>query len=175
MGVFAETEPANPEVAQKLKEEYLAKFLEAADEYSNSIAGVQALLEAASIKAELEGPTQAMELLRKAKAAARGTDLAALASMRIAGALELSDDFAGAAQEYEEAANHEDFPGRLPAMVEAARCYAAAGDDQRASALFARLESEAPDFAMPPHVRNQLSALSAEPVNTAAAESEESE
>ena len=167
-GVFAETTPANPEVAKQLKDEYLEKFLAAADEYSGSVAGIQALLEAASIKAELEGPSEAMELLRKAKAAASGSDLASLASMRIAGALELTDDPEGAAREYEEAANSETFPGRLQALVEAARCYADAGDDQRAVALFARLESEAPEFAMPPHVRSQLQALSDEPVSTAA-------
>lgn len=168
VGVFAETTPANPEVAKQLKDEYLAKFLAAADEYSGSVAGIQALLEAATIKAELEGPAEAMELLRKAKAAASGSDLASLASMRIAGALELTDDLEGAAREYEEAANSDTFPGRLQALVEAARCYADAGDEQRAIALFARLESEAPDFAMRPHVRSRLQALSEGPVSTAA-------
>jgi hypothetical protein len=171
-GAFTETEPANPEAGKKLREEYLEKFLALSEEHANSVAGIQALFEAAELKARLEGPEASIELLRKAKAQApSGSPLEGVASMRLATALEGLERWAEAGEAYAAAADVNDFPGSPHALAEAARCMLQAGDEPRARSLYTRLGSEAPDHPLPPYLQSRLEKL-VTPVNTAAQEPE---
>ncbi len=60
------------------------------------------------------------------------------------------------------AAGIADFPIRNLALAEAARCYAEAGNDAKALALFDRLQSAAPDFQAAPHIMARMSELRAQ-------------
>jgi len=158
-GTFRESVAADPKVHRNVQEEYLPKFQQVAEDYPRTTAGVQALLEAATISVELEGIPQGIELLREAKTASSNASLRALVSMRLAGLLEASGELKAAAAEFELASLEKAFPARFEALGEAARISAEAGDDQRAVAFFLRLESESPDFQLLPHVRHRLSLL----------------
>jgi hypothetical protein len=71
-----------------------------------------------------------------------GSALAALARTRLAGGLEAAGDPAAAAEAYLSAGQIEAFPGRIPALGDAARCFAQAGQNERALEVFAGLSEE---------------------------------
>lgn len=155
-GVFQESVPADSAVHKKVQKEYLSRFRQAAKNYPRTTAGVQALLEAATISVEFEGIPQGIELLREAKTGSRTPDLRSLVSMRLGGLLEAAGELTAAGEEYLLASANESFPARFEALGEAARCFAEAGDEQQAVALFSKLETESPGFQLLPHVRHRL-------------------
>jgi thioredoxin-like negative regulator of GroEL len=55
----------------------------------------------------------------------------------------------------------EEMPTRYQALGDAARCFAEAGDVKRALAIFERIETEAPDAALPAHTKARLLELRA--------------
>ena len=78
---------------------------------------------------------------------------------RIAQAYEDAGRWQEAATKHEEAAALEGFPLRHWARVGAARCFARAGQNERALELFERVEADAPDLNLPTHVRVRLREL----------------
>jgi hypothetical protein len=52
-------------------------------------------------------------------------------------------------------------PTRFQALGDAARCFAEAGDAERAVAIFARIESEGADAVLPAHTKARLLELRA--------------
>ena len=68
---------------------------------------------------------------------------------------EQADHFAEAAALHEQAAALKGYPLRDYALADAARCRAIAGELDAARALYARLDTQAPDLQLPDYQRMQ--------------------
>ena len=95
------------------------------------------------------------------KLPAVGPALETLALSRLARALESRSRWAEAGAAHERAGGIEEMPTRHQSLGDAARCFAEAGEVERALAIFERIETEAPDAAIPPHTRARLLELRA--------------
>jgi tetratricopeptide (TPR) repeat protein len=136
-------EPANAEAAAATRQEYATRLYEAADRLAGTRAGLAARLQAGTLQSELGESASALATWRKAaEEAPAGSALAALAQVRLAGGLEAAGDTAAAAEAYLTAGGVEDFPGRIPALGNAARCLADAGQNERALEVFGGLLAE---------------------------------
>lgn len=157
-------EPANPETARSVREEYVVKLADVADEHDGSAAAVEARILAGNLREELGEPAAARDSFEAAvEGAPGGSELEALAQARLAESLESAGGWSEAADAWERAAEIESYPLRLEALGFAARARAAAGETERALALTDRLESEAGEATprLPAHVRSQLDELRA--------------
>jgi tetratricopeptide (TPR) repeat protein len=161
-GQIEEPELANPAAAMAIREEYVAKFQAVAKEHSGTVAGTLALFEAAELLNRLGRPEQAEEIWREARASASGNPgLYGLLHQRIGQAHEARQAWAEAAAAHQEAGHTAGYPLRHWALVDAARCFAAAGEPEHALALYEEVEREAPDLNLPDHLRAQLRELRA--------------
>ena len=151
-------EPANPEVAERTRTEYAERFMAVANEHAGTTAAAVAWLETGHLQTELGRLEAAAESFGRARDEAKGSALEALGSIRLAGLAEDRGDFAVAAEAYELAADVEAYPLRANALGDAARCWAAAGEESKALEVFQRLEAGFPDANVPP----QIQALGAE-------------
>jgi tetratricopeptide (TPR) repeat protein len=146
-------EPANPDLALRTRSEYLDRFESVGREYGGTAAGSLAWLEAGNLAAALGRTEEAIGHFEAARAsAARHPEIASLAWMRLADLAEARGDWTGAAEAFEAAAAAPTFPLQASALSEAARCWAAAGEPQKALATFQRLESEFPDTSPAPSI-----------------------
>ena len=136
-------EPANAEAAAATRREYATRLNDAADRLGGTRAGLTARLEAGTLEAALGETEAALGTWRKAaEDAPRGSALAAVAQVRLAAGLEAAGDPAAAAEAYLKAGQSPDFPGRVLALGDAARCFAEAGQNGRALEVFAGLSPE---------------------------------
>lgn len=159
-GARSVPEPANPALGQTTRAEFAAKLLAAANNHERSPAAVLGRLQAADLldgNGDTAGAFAARELA--AKAAPRGTGVAAIALSRYAVALEAKGDLEAAANAFAEAGEI-DAPSRALALADAARCFAQLGQKERALALFAQAEKLGAD-AVPAYVRERLLELRA--------------
>jgi tetratricopeptide (TPR) repeat protein len=155
-------EPANPETALRVREEYLARFDEVASEYPGTAGAALAGLEAGLLEQALGKDEAAVETWREAAAdLGPGSTLTALIELRVAEAHENDGRWVDAGEAFERAADVESFPLRLTARAEAARCYAEGGDVDRALATYARVKSEDPEVFLPEHLDFRLRELEA--------------
>jgi tetratricopeptide (TPR) repeat protein len=155
-------ELANPQAAQAIREEYLAKFRAVADEHRGTVAGTLALFETADLLEKLGREGEMADAWQAALDGAAGNPaLEGLLLRRVADVEEARGNWAAAAAAQERAGDLEGFPLRHWALLDAARCYAAAGDPARALALFDRVSTEAPDLPVPVHLRVQFRELRA--------------
>ena len=152
-------EPANPELAERARTEYAEKFSEIARTHKGTSAGALAWLEAGNLQAELGKTEHAVVSFEAARDAGNGLAIEAIASTRLAGLAEDRGDSAGAAKAYERAAAVEAFPLRGEALTEAARCWVAAGEKDRALAVYQRFESEFPDEVVAPQIEALIAEL----------------
>jgi tetratricopeptide (TPR) repeat protein len=157
-------ELANPTAAKQIREEYATKYGEIADDYAGTVAGVLARLEQGNLSeagGDLEGSIQ---IWRDTLAGLSGSrKLEAIVHQRIGQAYEDVDQWLSAAEAHEAAAQIESYPLRYWAMADAARCFAQAGERDRARSLAARLDLEAPSLRLPDHVRTMLRELRNDP------------
>jgi tetratricopeptide (TPR) repeat protein len=161
-GAIEEPELANPEAAVAIREEYVAEFKAVAEEHSGSVAGTLALFEAAELLHRLGRPEQAEEIWREAlENTSDNPGLHGILQQRVGQAHEERQDWAEAAAMHQEAGRTVGYPLRYWALVDAARCYAAAGESERALALYEEVEREAPDLNLPDHLRAQFRELRA--------------
>jgi hypothetical protein len=152
-------EPANAEAAAKTRREYATQLLDAADRLSGTRAAVSARLEAGTLEAELGDREAALATWRAAAdAAPRRSALEALVRTRLAAGLENAGDAAGAAEAYLAAGQVKDYPGRVLALGDAARCFAEAGQSDRALEVFSGL-SDAEKSKLPVYVAARLTEL----------------
>lgn len=151
-GGAAIPEPANPELAERTRRDFAERFVRVAKKYPGTAAGALAWLEAGKLQAELGQPEEAEESFVAARDAAGNRAIAALASTRLAELAEERGDPAAAAAAYEAAADIEVYPLRAQALTQAARCWAQAGDSDRALAAFQRFEAEFPDEVAAPEI-----------------------
>lgn len=161
---FALEEPelANPAAGAVIREQYLGEFRAVAEEHQGTVAGTLALFETADLLEKLGREEQSLEAWNAALDSASGNPaLEGLLYQRIAATRETRGEWGEAAAAHEQAAALAGYPLRYWALADAARCYAAAGEPDRALALYERLEQEAPDLPLPPHLRQQRQELRA--------------
>ena len=146
-------EPANPDLALRTQTEYLARFERLGREHGGTAAGSLAWLEAGNLATELGRPERAFDHFAAARASASDhPEIASLAWMRMADTAEARSDWKAAAEAFEAAAGPSAFPLQATALSEAARCWVAAGEPEKALATFQRLESEFPDTTPAPSI-----------------------
>jgi tetratricopeptide (TPR) repeat protein len=147
-------ELANPEAARSVREAYLERFREVAEAHAGTAAGALARVHEAQVLSQQGESQQALELLRQTAAGLapdaplRGVVLAHQARLH-----EAAGQWGEAAEAHAAAGGIEGFGLRFWALADAARCFAQAGDRERAREIFDRLEAEAPSFELPAHLR----------------------
>lgn len=153
-------EPANPETARAVREEYVEKFVALAAEYDGQTVSAFALLDAGAIQQELGEPEAAIATFgRGLQAISKNDPVRPFLHISSAAVHEEVEAWGAAAAEYRAAADDVDFPLRWEALASAGRCYAHAGDAGQALAAFEQLETEAPDYRMPPYLKATYSEL----------------
>ena len=152
-------EPANPELGMATREEYVDRFAAVAREHEGTASGALAWLEAGHLQVQLGRVEAAAESFGRARDSAHGTAVAALAETRLANLAEERGDAKTAAQAYEAAAAIESYPLRAGALADAARCWADAGDADKALAAYRRLETEFPDVQPAPPIQARMGEL----------------
>ena len=166
MGAAAEdiviAEPANPETARRVREEYVARFQKVATEHAGTAGGAVAALETGLLEQALGEPDAALATWQEAASQADASSpLRALLELRVAAAHETDGRWTEAGEAFERAAAIQDFPLRQTARAEAARCYAEAGELDRAIAAYEQAKREAPDAFLPEHVESRMQELQA--------------
>jgi len=162
-GAIEVPELANPEAAKRIREEFVEKYRGVAQAHPGTLPAALAWLEVADLL-QAQGETDAsLESLQKGLAEQPGNPrLAGLVHQRIAQLEEDRGKLAEAAAEHQAAGELEGFPLRFFALADAARCYAQAGQPDRARELLERIESEAKDdFPLPGELRSLLRELRA--------------
>lgn len=154
-------EPANPELAESTRSEFVGRFAEVARAHPGTTAGAVAWLEAGQLQTELGKLEAAAESFARARDGAADSAIAAIAQTRLANLAEGRGDPATAAAAYEDAAAIEAYPLRAAALADAARCWAQAGNADRALDTFRRLETEYPDEPVAPPVAALVAELRA--------------
>jgi tetratricopeptide (TPR) repeat protein len=149
-------EPANASLAAKTRREFATAFEAVGRDHSGTTAGAIAQLEAGGLYLALGEPETAAERFQSARAAAGRTAIGALAAVRVAGLAESQGDLRAAAEAFEAAAGIVAYPLRASALAEAARCWAAAGDTEKALSLYRRFQSDFPDDVLPPQIEARL-------------------
>jgi tetratricopeptide (TPR) repeat protein len=156
------TEPANPATARETRERFAKRFSQVAQEHAGTPAAALALLRAGSLR-EAMGETDAAIALWQEAAGHVGTDdpVRALLLTRIGSAYEREGQLLEAAEAYERAGDVVDYPLRPAAWTAAARCYADAGEPDRALQVWDRLSAEAPEAAAAPYVAARMAEIRA--------------
>jgi tetratricopeptide (TPR) repeat protein len=150
-------ELANPQIEQRVRGESIERYLRVADEHQGTPAAAVAQLEAADLL--LEGGDLEAARGHWVEALDSGDASAALRGMlleRVAGVDEREERWLEAARGYEEAGDIASYPPRHLALAAAARCYLNAGEPKRAMELVDRVEREAPDVPLPPHLKARV-------------------
>lgn len=155
-------EPANPATARAAREEALSEFRALAEDAQGTVPGSIAGLRAGELQAELGDAEAALGTWR---AALQGLDtdspLRGFLLAKIAGQLEDAGRPGEAAAAWAEVAALPGYPLRAPALANAARTYAQAGETEAALQAFEQLQTGAPDYRIPPHVQARLAELRA--------------
>ncbi len=156
------SEPANPETALKVREEYLTRFREVAEAHPSVAVGGLAWLEVGLIQQAL-GRSQEAFATWQAAAANISSDSAvrALLELRIAAGHEAEMRWLEAGQAFERASEVNVFPLRYRALADAARCFAEAGETERALETYGRVEAAAPNVLLPDYLSARLRELEA--------------
>jgi tetratricopeptide (TPR) repeat protein len=155
-------ELANPEAGRQISQEYAERFRAVVEEHPDTVAAVLAALALGDVNEAAGNAEPPVELWRETLAELPSDSvLRALLLHRIAQAEEGAGLWAEAAETHAQAGEIEAFPLRHWALVDAARCFARAGQSDRALELFERLETEAPQMNLPAHLRGLAAELRA--------------
>ena len=158
-GALDVPEPANAEAAAATRREFATRFREAAERRRGTAAAVAAWLQAGDLLEAVGDREGAVAAWRAAsEVGPEGSALQALARTQLAAGLEAGGDSAAAAAEYLAAGQIADFPGRILALGDAARCFADAGETERALEVFGGITAE-DSRKIPPHVTARLAEL----------------
>jgi len=161
-GAVSVPEPANPETARAAREEYAAKFAEVAEAHAGSAAAADAWIEAGNLREQLDDADGALAAWEKAaESTASDSPVRGLALARLASGYEGAERWSDAAEAWEQASSIASYPLRNEALAFAARANVEAGEPERAMALYDRIETDAPDFDLPPHLVSQRDELRA--------------
>lgn len=161
-GPAAVPEPANPETAQSLRNEYIERFQALAEENAGSEMASLALVQVSNLRAQLDDIDGALESIRTALEPYGEQDtMRGILLERIALLHERKGDLAAAAEAHLEASAITRYPLRYFALLNAARTQAEADQPDLAIANFDRVTSEAPDLLIPEHTQALLLELKA--------------
>ena len=155
-------EPANPETARQIRTEYVERFVRIVEEHAGTPAQAIAALDASQLYGELGAADRAREIVEQAVAdLPASSPIRAVAQRRIAVLYEADGNFEAAARAHAAAAEAPGYPLRFDALADAARCWDEAGNEAEALAAFARIQGEAPEFELAPHLEARLAELQA--------------
>jgi len=155
-------EPEDAELAREVRQEHAERFEAVAREHAGTPAAALAWLEAGALHQEAGSSEAALEAWERALGAAPDRPaLRGLVHQRVAEAHEQAGRWAEAAAAYERAGEIPEFPLRYAALAHAGRCYAEAGEVEKAVALYKRVRAEAPEAPLPEHVTTRLRELAA--------------
>ncbi|MDH3519497.1 MAG: hypothetical protein OEM49_03495 [Myxococcales bacterium] len=161
-GALEVPELANPAAAAAIRSDYVERYAALAQAHAGTVSGALARLQVGALLStggDMEGARAAWETLLE-----EAPDRDALRGMllqRIAAIDEDAGRWTEAAARHEAAGALRGYPLRHWALVDAARCLAAAGERERALALYERVEIEAPELRLSEHQRAQIDALRA--------------
>lgn len=156
------TEPANPETGKAVRREFAEKLLAMANEHSRTSASTVARITAGDLLAAAGEPEKALDAWQAALGGVgRNPALRGVALRRIATAYEAQSNWSQAAAANLEAGELAGYPLRQWALADAARCYAEAGDLERAASIANQVESEGPPGELPPSLVAKLAELRA--------------
>jgi len=159
-GAIEVPELANPAAGAAIRSESAVRFREVADAHAGTAAAALARLEEGNLAARGGDSDQALEIWRSAVLERSDDDpFVGALQLRIAQALEEAGDWAGAAAAFAAAGEIDAYPFRYWAMAEAARCFLKAEQPEAALVLHTRIQAEAPDMALPEHLRSRLKEL----------------
>jgi len=159
---FEVIEPANPETGQRIRTEFIDRFRQVAQDHDGTAAGALAQLEAGALQEALGQTDEAIETWRASADELDSDDpIRALLWVRVAMTHEAASHWSEAAEAHEKASTVEGYPLRYAALADAARCFAEAGENERALAAFDRIESEAPEQRVAEHVAAKMRELRA--------------
>lgn len=160
-GAMDYAEPANPETARQVREEYLARFMAVATDHPRTQAAAMAWLEAGRIHEGKGDAAQALEAWKNAVAQVRAqTALRAILLERLATAYEQTGKWEDAAAQHLAAGKIRDFPLRTSALAAAARCYLEAGNTEKALEIYKPISAKEEDLKdVPLYLRLRLDEL----------------
>lgn len=155
-------EPANPERAREVREEYAARFAEITRQYSGTGASALAALEAGGLYLTLDFPDKALDLWQEgARASDRNSTLRGLLEARAGHLLEDAGRFEEAARAHEAAASIESYPMGGLALGDAARCWLAADQPDQALRAYERIERDFEGTELPDYLVGRIQQLRA--------------
>lgn len=153
-GAMAVPELANAEAAARIRAEYTERFTEVADTHAGTVSGALARLEVAQLALAGEDTGAGLALYEQIlEDGTPNSRLRGIVLQQLAQGLESLERWPDAAARHEEAANLSEYPLRHWALADAARCFHAAGETDKARVLFDRLDVDSPDLRLPDHVR----------------------
>lgn len=154
-------DPANPETARQVREEYLARFMTVATNYPKTQAAAMAWLEVGRIHEGKGDAVQALEAWKNAVAQVRAkTALRAILLERLATAYEQAGQWEDAAAQHLAAGKIRDFPLRTSALAAAARCYLEAGNAEKALEIYKPISAKEENLKeVPLYLRVRLDEL----------------
>jgi hypothetical protein len=159
-GALTVPELANPAAGERIRSDYRGRFAAIAEEHRGSSAAALASLAEGDIAADGGDVAAALGIWQAASGALpAGSAIHGLLQQRIAHTLEETGDWGAAAEAYAAAAAVKAYTFRHWAMAEAARCFLAADQPERARELAQRIDAEAPDLQLPDSLRTQLREL----------------
>lgn len=154
--------PANPETAKRVRTEYVERFGAVVAAHAGTAGAALAGLEIGILDQDLGQHEAALATwIETARQVSPDSAIAALLELRVAAAYEDKGRWVEAGEAFERAAGVESYPMRHAARAEAARCYAEAGDVDRALGAFERVQADDPDGFMPEHLKARLLELQA--------------
>jgi tetratricopeptide (TPR) repeat protein len=158
---FEIAEPANPETAVAVRTEYLSRFEALAQENAGTTVGAMAALDQSRIQEALGDSEGALVTIEAAlDELGRGKPAHSLLEARRAALFEEAGLWGDAAGAWESAAS-ESGPLTGEWLANAARCWAEAGERDKALAAWKRFESLAIQTRVPPYVRARIEELEA--------------
>ena len=159
-GSLVVPELANPAAATQIRSDYAARYAAVAAEHAGTSAAALARLEEGNLTAEAGDFDRAASIWQAALAEWEGQpNLRAIFQHRIGRANESAERWLEAGEAHEAASEVDSYPLRYWAMASAARCYAQAGEQQRARDLALRVSQLAPDLEFPEYLMSLLEEL----------------
>jgi len=159
-GALTAPELANPAAGERVRDEYRDRFAAVATEHAGTAGGALASLAEGDLVSDSGDTAAAIQVWQAALGELpAGSPIAGLLQQRIGQAHEGAGDWIAAADAYAAAAAVQSYGFRHWAMAEAARCFLAADQPERARELAQRIDAEAPDLELPESLRTQLREL----------------
>jgi len=159
-GEAAIPEPANPEAARQIREEFAARFAQVGQDHLGTGPGAVAFLEAGKIQQALGDAPAAIASYTTGLDSLPATDaLRGFLWSRLGSVYEANDQWTEAADVYAKAGALKGYAIRAGASASAIRAYVHAGQPSAALALADQLQASAPDFVLSESLQAEVAEL----------------